>query len=120
MSKGAHPKKRTSLLLNVSLQEAAAIHEHATAHGRPISNYVLHIIMHAVEFEEDLFSKLKKLREIPLEARRTLLKPRTTVHVRCSVEERRRIRLAARRSVRPAAVRAELESMALSQPRERR
>ena len=89
--------ERTSLLLNLSVQEANAIREHAKIQRRPIGNYVLNVVMYSVEFQERMFAKMTSVSELPLGGQQTLVKPRTTIHIRCSSEDARRIREAAQR-----------------------
>ena len=91
---------RTSLLINCSVEEALTIRARAKLERRGISGYVLNIVMRSVDFEEKLLAKAGRLQTL----RRSLsgtpirpVRPRTTMLVRCSTAEARRIRRNAKR-----------------------
>ncbi len=89
---------RTALLIRCAEQEAAIIREQARIERRTVSNYVLNIVLRAVQFEENLFanSGFHDLRRLgDLHAIRAA-GPRTAILVRCSTEEAQRIRASAK------------------------
>ena len=89
---------RAALLINCSAEEALTIRELAKAEHRGISSYMLNIVMRFVDFDETLWAKAVRFRELNRSLSRTParpLGPRTTVLLRCSIEESERIRRAA-------------------------
>ena len=85
---------RSALLINCSEKEARKIHEQAALQRRGVSSYVLNIVSRAVEFDDRIFAAINGL---PGSKIRRLPGPRTTLLLRCSVEEAKRIRTAAKR-----------------------
>jgi hypothetical protein len=90
---------RTALLINCSTAEATTIRNRSELQRRSVSGYVLNIVMRAVSFEETLSNKIDNLRlpQLPLHRPARLTGPRTTLLLRCSLDEARRIRSAAKR-----------------------
>jgi uncharacterized protein (DUF1778 family) len=87
--------ERTALLINCSETQARTIRERAELQRRTVSGYVLHIVMRAVEFERSVMASLGLPKSIRSSVSRPAA-PRTTILVRCSVEEAKQIRTAAR------------------------
>jgi uncharacterized protein (DUF1778 family) len=83
---------RGVLFICCSTQEAQAIRRQARADRRTVSGYVLAIVFRTIRMEERIFM-LKNA----MSSRRTLIRPRTAVLVRCSSEEADRVRAAAER-----------------------
>jgi hypothetical protein len=88
---------RTALLINCSQQQAKTVRDEATREHRTVSGYVLHIVLRSIDFEDSLFSRHRSLTSLPPPHPERLERPRTTVLIRCSAEEARRIRAAAKR-----------------------
>jgi uncharacterized protein (DUF1778 family) len=89
--------ERTALLINCAETQARTIREQAELQRRSVSGYVLHIVMRAIGFERSLVARLpRRLKSIRSSASRPAA-PRTTILVRCSVEEAKQIRTAAKR-----------------------
>ena len=90
--------KRTGLLIHCSKQELAEMRRRARGEHRQISSYALSVVMPVVAFEEGLRKQYQGLDDLFLQlARRPPAQPRTTMLLRCSVAEARRIRAAASR-----------------------
>ena len=90
---------RTAILLHCTKDEAGEIRKRARLDRRNVSSYILSIVMRFVEYEERLSMRLSSLRALndTLARRPTRsVGPRTTVLLRCSVEEAQRIRSCAR------------------------
>lgn len=85
---------RSALLINCSVGEAREMHERAGRERRTLSAHVVMIVMRGVKADERLADSLQTLIAAP---RGRDEGARTTVLLRCSAEEARRIRLAARR-----------------------
>jgi hypothetical protein len=83
---------RTALFICCSALEAKTIRRLAHAERRTVSAYVLSIVFRTLALEERIFMVEKYRRPRP-----RLVRPRTAVLVRCSVEEAYRIRAAASR-----------------------
>jgi hypothetical protein len=99
-------EERAALLICCSQEEAAGIREQAAREHRKVSSYLLSILMKSIEFEEALFARFHRLSALKLPAngigdtirgRPLASQPRTAMLLRCSREEGRRIRLAAKR-----------------------
>jgi uncharacterized protein (DUF1778 family) len=90
---------RAALLINCSKDEAKAMHDWARVERRTLSGHVLSIVMHAVRIDETLGAQLNGRQFGPLVWPKPtrVAGPRTTVLVRCSADESRRIRSAAAR-----------------------
>jgi uncharacterized protein (DUF1778 family) len=91
---------RTALLIHCSAQEAKIIRERAILQRRTISGYVLNVMMRVVARDERLFTELGRLQRwdrIFVWNSLRPVGPRTTLLLRCSVQESARIRLAAKR-----------------------
>src|SRR5215472_3332744 len=89
---------RAALLINCSAEEALAMRERAKVEHRGISSYMLNIVMRFVDFEETLLARVGNFRGLNRSLSRTPMRspgPRTTVLLRCSIEESDRIRRAA-------------------------
>ena len=89
---------RTALLLCCSQKEARNIRERAELQHRTISGYILNIVMRAVSFEESSLAK-GKLHPLNRSLYRTVVRPtspRTAILLRCSMDESKRIRAAAK------------------------
>jgi len=87
---------RAALLISCSVEEVRTIREPAKLQHRGISSYVLNILIRAVEFEERLLEKGDRVYSLFCETPRRPLCPRTTLLLRCSVQESERIRKAAK------------------------
>ena len=88
--------KRTAFLVSCSTQEARTIREQAKLQRRTVSGYVFNIVMRAVAFDERFCANLRWLTGFE-RSRRGLSGARTTMLLRCSVAEAKRIRTAAKR-----------------------
>lgn len=86
--------KRAALLINCSAKEAQTIHEQAELQHRTVSSYMLNIVWRTLELEEKIFAEFKRLQSLKTSRPPG---PRTTILLRCSVEEAKRIRAAAKR-----------------------
>jgi hypothetical protein len=90
---------RTAILIHCSSVEAREIRRRADLEHRSVSSYMAHVLMSSVGYEEKLFTRLKtfdQLNEVSRVSRRPM-RPRTTILLRCSLEESSRIRRAAKR-----------------------
>jgi hypothetical protein len=88
--------ERAMLLISCSQKEARAIRRHAVEQRRSISGYVLNICMRIVAIEEKILLKTGRSRPpFPFPGRPRPEAPRTTMLIRCSQQESRRIRAAA-------------------------
>jgi uncharacterized protein (DUF1778 family) len=85
--------QRAALLINCSRDEARQMRDNARAQRRTLSGYVLNIVWRTVELQEQMYANFARAREMNSGARP---RPRTTVLVRCSNDEAKRIRKAAR------------------------
>ena len=85
--------RRTALLINCSRNEARQMRDNARAQRRTLSGYVLHIVLRTVELQEQMYANFERVREVGSGAKP---QPRSTVLIRCSREEAKRIRRAAR------------------------
>jgi uncharacterized protein (DUF1778 family) len=85
---------RAVLSLNCSTVEARRIRQQAQHDRRSISGYVLHVVMRTVGIEEASYAKARMIG--PLK-RAAVVRPRTKLLVRCTMEEAHRIRTAAAR-----------------------
>lgn len=81
------------LLISCSQKEAGTIRQRAEQQRRSISGYVLNICMRIVAIEEKLSRRTR--RGLHVYAHPVPDRPRTTMLIRCSQEESRRIRAAA-------------------------
>ena len=92
---------RTAILISCLKEEADQIRQRAKGERRPVSSYLLHNVMLCVEFEERLASRLLACQSaINLQLARRPNLPRghrTTIMLRCSVQDGRRIRSCLRR-----------------------
>ena len=92
---------RTAILISCLREEADQIRQRAKGERRPVSSYLLHNVMQCVEFEERLASRLLAYQSainLQLAWRpKPPRGPRTTIMLRCSMEDSRRIRTAAAR-----------------------
>jgi hypothetical protein len=86
--------RRTALLINCSVRESREIHERASEEHRTMSAHVLVIVMRTIKSDERLFRRMRRLTTAPTERDTGA---RTTLLLRCSAEEGRRIRQGARR-----------------------
>jgi hypothetical protein len=89
---------RAALLISCSQQDVQVMRERAREERRQISSYLVNVMMTTVEFDEKLLAKygsLAKLRAAPPSQRTD--GPRAAVLLRCSEDEARRIRGAAKR-----------------------
>ena|SRR5215469_13191050 len=95
------PAPRTAILVSCLKEEADQIRERARLDCRTVSSYLLRTMMRWVDFEERLyndFTRYQKLDRTVFVRRVSLPKgPRTTVLLRCSAEDGKRIRRAAER-----------------------
>lgn len=92
--------KRTALLIRCSVDEAATIRDRAERDRRTVSAYVLTRLDAALQMEELLFARLSRFQEFNRISIRTPGRPpgpRAAILVRCSGDEAKRIREAARR-----------------------
>jgi uncharacterized protein (DUF1778 family) len=92
---------RAAILISCLKEEANQIRDRANQQRRSVSSYVLHTVMRSVEFEEKLAYTLlayqAAMKLAPPRFTNLSRGPRTTVMLRCSQEESRRIRTAAAR-----------------------
>ena len=96
--------QRTALLIRCKPEDAAQIHHYAAMERRPVSGYVLNVLDRILKVEDALWQKLGRMHFQALNrmpprsrARRGATTPKTTILIRCSREEARRIRTAAER-----------------------
>jgi uncharacterized protein (DUF1778 family) len=89
--------ERTALLINCAETQARTIREQAELQRRTVSGYVLHIVMRAIAFERSLSARVSGRRKAIRGSASRPAAPRTTILVRCSVEEAKQIRTAAKR-----------------------
>jgi uncharacterized protein (DUF1778 family) len=88
---------RRAILLSCSKEESRTIHALAEDQRRTVSGYVLKILMRAITFEDDLAAiRANGLHRLDIYSRRDPGR-RTTLLLRCSKEEDKRIRAAAKR-----------------------
>ena len=98
-------EERAALLICCSQEEAAEIRQRALREHRKVSSYLLSILMGSIEFEEALSARFHRLSMLKLRMNGIgepingplASQPRTALLLRCSKEEGRRIRLAAKR-----------------------
>lgn len=89
---------RTALLICCSAEEAKTIREQAKMERRPVSNYVLNIVMRVVDFgAARTVGGQYKIASRVITAHTPLQHPRTAVLMRCSIDEAAGIRDAAER-----------------------
>jgi len=89
---------RTSLLLNCSRKEADEVRKNAELQSRTVSAYVIRIVMRSVSLGEKLDNSFRTLPlywERQRAKKEKTFRPRTTLHVYCTVDEAHRIRRAA-------------------------
>lgn len=99
--------ERASILISCLKEEAEQIRERARQDRRSVSSYVLRTVMQCVDFEEKLFVKIPGFHELNRSlARLPVLPrgPRTAMHLHCSSEDSRRIRMVAKRREMPISV----------------
>jgi uncharacterized protein (DUF1778 family) len=91
--------KRAALLICCSRQEAAKMRECARIEHRNLSSYILSVLLLSIDFEEALYSRYQRLTDLLTLRTRKIrdASARTTVLLRCSQEEAKRIRVAAQR-----------------------
>jgi uncharacterized protein (DUF1778 family) len=82
--------RRTAILINCSKVEAQRIRQQADLEHRTISGYILHVALRAVDFDDRSLS-VRPMKKLPA------ARPRTTLLLRCSLQEGNRIRTAALR-----------------------
>jgi uncharacterized protein (DUF1778 family) len=87
---------RAALIISCSQQEAALIRQHADLQRRTISGYLLNHVMRVVAVQEKLFARFKTGPGVNLDYKPKSSGPRTTLLLRCSKIEAKRIRHAAR------------------------
>jgi hypothetical protein len=85
---------RTALLINCAESQAQEVRQRAHDERRTISGYVLTVAMRAIGFEQRFFGRIQALGHL---SNRRAPGPRTCLLIRCSGEEARRIRAAAKR-----------------------
>ena len=91
---------RAALLIRCSKEEAQLIRRNASAEHRTESGYILNILAKALRFEDRLFASLSSFQQLNQTLVRKPVRipgPKTTMLVRCSREEARLIRRAAKR-----------------------
>ena len=84
-----------ALIINCSQSELDSIHVRARKDRRKLSEYVLFVVMLAVEREEKLLGHLSRYQEMNSVSLRQYLRPsgpRKTFMIRCSEDESARIR----------------------------
>lgn len=89
--------ERTALLIRCSVEEAARIHERAAEEHRTVAGYMLHILERMIAVDETLARTTPGLVRFGLKASQSPPQPRTALLLRCSMDEAKRIRLAAER-----------------------
>lgn len=85
--------RRAALSINCSESQAIRVRENAERERRTISGYVLNVTLRAVIIQEKYFSRIARLMPYPVVRPPG---PRTCLLVRCSAEEAKRIRTAAK------------------------
>jgi uncharacterized protein (DUF1778 family) len=91
---------RTAILIHCLKEEADQIRQLAKLDRRTVSGYVLNIVMSAVAFEQRLYIRLNGFRALNQTLARRIVRPmgpKTTMLLRCSAEESKKIRNAAER-----------------------
>jgi uncharacterized protein (DUF1778 family) len=89
---------RTAIFINCSQKEADKIRERAKLDHRSLSGYVLHIVMRAVEFEEQHLARFRRnpeLNRAPMRPTVRPVGPRAAFLLRCSAQEAKQIRAVA-------------------------
>lgn len=94
------PPQRTAILISCLKAEANEIREQARLDRRSLSNYLQKAIVRWLEFDERLYADLVKYKvDLTAVVRRVSLPkgPRAVVLWRCSLDESKRVRVAAQR-----------------------
>lgn len=91
--------KRTALLIRCSGEDAASIRQRAAAEHRTIAGYLLHVVDRMIKLDDKFASKIPKNLPLPsFDTNATASAARdSAILLRCSIEEARRIRSAAKR-----------------------
>lgn len=84
----------SSLLIHCSRKDAEQVRMKAKLERRPVSSYVMNIVMRSVEFHERLVVRLGMSPLFKVNRRQKLkgIAPRTTLHIYCASDEAKRIR----------------------------
>jgi hypothetical protein len=88
-------RNRADLLISCTTMEAAQMRLHAKAQQRTLSATVLRVVLRGIDVDDQLYDRYHKLG--PVRARAIKRDPRTAIHLRCSAQDSKRIRDAARR-----------------------
>jgi len=88
---------RAAILIHCSSAEALEIRKRASLEHRTTSSYMAYVLMGFVAVEERLFASLNRFGELTEITSPRPLRPRTTILLRCSLDESARIRRAAKR-----------------------
>jgi hypothetical protein len=86
---------RATILISCTRHEAQEMRARAKAQSRTLSATVLKVVLRGVEFEDRMFEEFHRARPLPPPPPNRERK--VAVHLRCSIQEARRIRVAARR-----------------------
>jgi len=92
-------RDRAVLMISCLKEEAAKIHQEAELQRRTVSGYVLNVVMRAVKFDEKLLAEHPGIHSLKTVAAAYPIRPiglRTAMLLRCSTEESKRIRSAAK------------------------
>jgi uncharacterized protein (DUF1778 family) len=87
--------QRTALLINCAQEQARTVRERAARERRTVSGYILNVVMRSIDFEDSLFARFNRLTRLPMLPPAPRPHPRTTLLIRCSAEEAKRVRSAA-------------------------
>lgn len=89
---------RGAIIISCSEREARTIRQRAEVQHRNISGYILHILLRAITYEERLLERVSRPPALhPDDLIRDSGSARTTVLLRCSSKDAKRIRAAAKR-----------------------
>jgi hypothetical protein len=89
---------RTAILLYCHLEDAQTVRERARLENRTVSGYLLHIVMRSVEFEKGMLTLLNRPKGFrpPVDAWTCPPGPKTTMLLRCSIDQAKAIRTTAK------------------------
>lgn len=88
---------RAAIIISCTINEADTMRHQARLQHRTVSGYILNILMRAVEFQEMALERWGRPEVSRLTYSKRAPGARTTVLLRCSMKEARRIRAAAKK-----------------------
>jgi hypothetical protein len=91
------PSPRTSVIISCTAGDAAFTRERARSRRQTISGYILDVVMRLIDIDDRLFATYARLGPLTWRHPAPAPGPKTTLLIRCSEEEAKRIRLAAKR-----------------------